>query len=142
MSPQARRKAIEAGYARVTVECVTCGRRKEIGPEDVAPGDVPSCDKCLSPCVAVKAEVRFLMPKPMLKHEYAQLERDVIETLLAGHHEWRPDLPYPESHSDMSGAVRALLRMYEVKRRPVALDRGEIVHPKERCNGPCCAVEG
>lgn len=80
------------------------------------------------------------MPKPRLRPEYSALEGEIIETFLAGHHEWRPDLAYPESHSDMQGGARALLRMFEIKRRPVALDRGEIVHPKERCQGPCCAV--
>ena len=81
------------------------------------------------------------MAKPMLKPEYAKLESEIIQTFLAGHHEWRPDLDYPESHSDMAGGVRALLRMFEIKRRPVALDRGEIVHPAERCQGPCCRTE-
>jgi len=51
-----------------------------------------------------------------------QLESNIIETLLAGHKEWRPDLAYPESHSDMQGAVRGLLRMFEVKRRPIAVE--------------------
>lgn len=50
------------------------------------------------------------------------LESDIIETLLAGHKEWRPDLEYPESYSDMQGAVRGLLRMFEVKRRPIAVE--------------------
>jgi hypothetical protein len=59
------------------------------------------------------------MPKPPLKAPWDQLESDIIETLLAGHHEWRPDLDYPQSHSDMQGAVRGLLRMFEVKRRPL-----------------------
>ncbi len=80
------------------------------------------------------------MPKPRLKDEFVQLESAIVETFLAGHHEWRPDLHYPESHSDMQGGARALMRMFEIKRRPIALDRGEIVHPKERCQGPCCAV--
>lgn len=57
------------------------------------------------------------MPKQRLKDW--QLENDIIETLIAGHKEWRPDLSYPESHSDMQGAVRGLLRMFEVKRRPL-----------------------
>ena len=60
------------------------------------------------------------MPKPNLKEPFRTLESEIIETLLAGHHECRPDLAYPESHSDMSGAVRGLLRMFEVKRRPIA----------------------
>ena len=62
------------------------------------------------------------MAKSQLKTAFAQLEADIIETLLAGHHEWRPDLAYPESHSDMQGAVRGLLRMFEVRRRPVAIE--------------------
>lgn len=57
------------------------------------------------------------MPKQRLKDH--QLENDIIETLIAGHKEWRPDLEYPESYSDMQGAVRGLLQMYEVKRRPL-----------------------
>jgi hypothetical protein len=60
----------------------------------------------------------------MAKHRLAapmdQLESDIIETLIAGLQEWRPDLRYPESHSDMQGAVRGLLRMYDVRRLPIA----------------------
>lgn len=70
------------------------------------------------------------MPKPTLKEPFYTLEGQIIETLLAGHHEWRPDLPYPESHSDMAGACRALLRMYDVKRRPIALEMKDLL-PKE-----------
>jgi len=62
------------------------------------------------------------MAKRRLHADLVSLESDIIETLLAGHHEWRPDLAYPESHSDMQGAVRALLRMFEIKRRPVAIE--------------------
>ena len=67
------------------------------------------------------------MSKPTLSPEYRQLESDVIDTLLAGHREWRPDLAYPESRSDMAGAFRALIRKYEVKLRPMPLDRAEIM---------------
>ena len=62
------------------------------------------------------------MAKHSLAAPYDQLERDIIETLLAGHHEWRPDLGYPESHSDMQGAVRGLLRVFEIRRRPLPFD--------------------
>ena len=65
-----------------------------------------------------------------MKPEFEKLESDIIETLIAGHQEWRPDLAYPESHSDMQGAVRGLLRMFEVKRRPVALSMSHF-YPKE-----------
>lgn len=57
------------------------------------------------------------MAKRSLKPELAILEADIIETLIAGHKQWRPDLDYPESHSDMQGAVRGLLQMFDVKRR-------------------------
>lgn len=62
------------------------------------------------------------MPKPILKEPLRTQTCEMIETMLAGLHEWRPDLKYPESHSDMQGCVRALLRMYEVKRRPIAIE--------------------
>lgn len=70
------------------------------------------------------------MPKPTLKPEFHQLSHDIIETLLAGHREWRSDLAYPESYSDMQGCVIALLRMFDVKRRPIALEYKDLL-PKE-----------
>jgi hypothetical protein len=57
------------------------------------------------------------MPKAPMKQPYQSLAHDVIETLIASHKRWRPDLSYPESHSDMLGAVMGLLEMFEVKRR-------------------------
>jgi len=82
------------------------------------------------------------MPKPFLREPFARLASDIVATLLAGHKEWRPDLSYPESHSDMHGAVRALLRKYEVTLRAVPLDREEILEPEPVC--PVCKkkVEG
>lgn len=78
------------------------------------------------------------MPKPLLRPEYDKLEWEMIETFLAGLHEWRPDLDYPQSHSDMQGGIRGILRMFEVKRRPLSLAPGDLVHDAERCGGPCC----
>lgn len=72
------------------------------------------------------------MPKPSLRAEFKTLASDIIDTLLAGHHEWRPDLSYPQSHSDMQGAVFALLRMYDVKRRPIALEMKDLREAEER----------
>ena len=57
------------------------------------------------------------MPKPSLTPELELLESEIIETLVAGHHQYRSDLAYPESYSDMQGAVRGLLQMFEVKHR-------------------------
>lgn len=62
------------------------------------------------------------MPKPRLTEQNQILESQMIETFLAGHHEYRPDLAYPESHSDMAGGVRALLRRFEVKMRPLDVE--------------------
>lgn len=72
------------------------------------------------------------MPKAPLTPELSILEGEIIETLLAGLQKWRPDLRYPESHSDMEACVRALLRMYKVERRPIA----------EPLRYPCDACEG
>lgn len=60
------------------------------------------------------------MPKPTLTEPNRSLAADILETFLAGHHLWRPDLEYPESHSDMMGGILALLEMFEIKRRPIA----------------------
>ena len=81
------------------------------------------------------------MPKPFLKEPYATLESEIIDTLIAGHKEWRPDLNYPESHSDMQGAVRGLLRMFDVKRRPLAMPMREMLseHDKNCKCGSCSA---
>lgn len=54
------------------------------------------------------------MPKPDLPEPLERLEREIIEALLHGHREWRPDLPFPESYSDMQGAVRGLLCRFDV----------------------------
>lgn len=48
----------------------------------------------------------------------ATLEGQIIDTLLEGLSEWRSDLSYPESYSDMEACVRALLQMFKVERSP------------------------
>jgi ankyrin repeat protein len=59
------------------------------------------------------------MSKPTLVESDSILENCLIETLLAGLKEWRPDLDYPESHSDMQACARALMRMYDIRRLPL-----------------------
>ena len=78
------------------------------------------------------------MPKNTLSEPFNTLESEIINTLLAGHHEWRPDLAYPESYSDMQGAVRGLLRMFDVKRLPVSR---KLPYAKP-CNCPSCQAGG
>jgi hypothetical protein len=70
---------------------------------------------------------------PMHQKSYS---RHSASTMLGGLHEWRSDLEYSESHSDMQGAVMALLRKYEVKLRAVPLDRKEIYETEPVC--PVC----
>lgn len=71
------------------------------------------------------------MAKSRLNPEFAQLEMDILETFLAGHKEDRPDLDYPQSHSDMQSGIRALLVMFNIKRRPIALEYKDLF-PKEK----------
>jgi len=52
-----------------------------------------------------------------LAEPYQTLLHQMIETMLAGN-----GGKYPESHSDMNYCVRGLLKMYDVKRRPLAID--------------------
>lgn len=59
------------------------------------------------------------MPKPQLVPEQAQLEADLINTMIAGLKEWRYDLDYPESYSDMQACVRGIMQMFEIKRSPL-----------------------
>lgn len=59
------------------------------------------------------------MPKPPLTPDEAKLEKDIMETMQAGLKRWRPDLHYPESASDMQACVRALMVMFEIRRRPL-----------------------
>jgi hypothetical protein len=78
------------------------------------------------------------MPKPSLREPYASIASDLMATMVAGLKEWRHDLDYPQSHSDLRGCIDAVLRKYEVKLRPVPLDRSEIWEPPETC--PVCRL--
>lgn len=57
------------------------------------------------------------MPKPTLVPEDNHTEHEAIECMLEGLKDWRPDLNYPESHSDMEACFRGLFVMFQVKRR-------------------------
>jgi len=79
------------------------------------------------------------MAKPELREPFASLESDLFATMQAGLHEWRADLDYPESYSDFQACFRALFRMYEVKRRPLAIRIEDIETPEPTC--PWCGVQ-
>ena len=70
------------------------------------------------------------MAKPTMKPEFMALEEEILVTFLAGHHVYRPDLAYPESHSDMHGGIRALLLKFDIKLRPLPLERADLL-PKQ-----------
>ena len=44
--------------AIVTVQCVSCHTRRDIREGEIEPGEQPFCEKCYSPAVPIKAEVR------------------------------------------------------------------------------------
>lgn len=73
------------------------------------------------------------MPKPPLREPFRTLELELIESMEAGLHEWRPDLAYPESYSDMQAAVRGVLKMFEIKRRPIGITDVAICEPRKTC---------
>jgi hypothetical protein len=60
---------------RVTVECVGCKRRKDIGPGEVSGIGVPMCDHCYMPMVAVSALVRTEAMRPRDRARAAQIKR-------------------------------------------------------------------
>lgn len=59
------------------------------------------------------------MPKPPLHGQQAVLEQEIIETMVAGLKLWRPDLPYPQSYSDLQACARGLLVAFTIKRNPL-----------------------
>jgi hypothetical protein len=58
------------------------------------------------------------MPPPEIKREFRTVYQQMLETFMAG----TGDLPI-KSVSDLSYGLNALLRHFEIKRRPIALDR-------------------
>ena len=54
-----------------------------------------------------------------LKDDDQQLENSLIQTFLAGHRIDRGDDSYPKSYSDVQCAIRAVLRRFEIKQRPI-----------------------
>jgi len=66
------------------------------------------------------------MPKPHLKEGFSNLENLLVKTFTEGLHEWRPDLNYPESHSDMAGGMRAIIRKFALTVREEPLTDEDI----------------
>ena len=72
------------------------------------------------------------MPKPTLIPEQSLLEHEMIETMTAGLHNWRPDLDYPKSYSDLQACVRGLMAMFCITRRPLPT---KLLSPCHTCEG-------
>lgn len=64
MRTRTKKKAVASltAFARairvvvVVARCVACGHRREIGAGEIAPDELPICDKCGSPMVAESAK--------------------------------------------------------------------------------------
>lgn len=41
----------------IVAQCVACGHRRDIQAGEVAPDELPMCDKCFSPMIAVSAAI-------------------------------------------------------------------------------------
>ncbi len=69
------------------------------------------------------------MSRQSLAPEQAILEQQIIATLRAGYEE-------PKSYSDWQGCARALLRMFTVRPRPLAVELEYVSdHPEEKRRG-------
>ena len=53
------KNAKKAVTVKVKVRCVQCKATKEVGPGDVPEGEMPTCDQCHAPMVAVSATRRL-----------------------------------------------------------------------------------
>ena len=47
---------MENRIVKVVVKCVCCGNKKDIGIGEVPADEVPMCDKCFMPMVAIEAK--------------------------------------------------------------------------------------
>lgn len=74
---------------------------------------------------------------PLIERD-AVTEDELVQTFLAGLKQFRQDLSYPESHSDMRSGIRAVMVMFNCQRRPLPIPlrikcggcggTGELVH--------------
>jgi hypothetical protein len=51
----------------VLAKCVACGATREISAREILAGEVPFCNLCHNPMIAVKAKTIFGRPKPGAK---------------------------------------------------------------------------
>ena len=59
-----------------------------------------------------------------LKLEYQTLQSEILRTLTNDFHR-----KYPESASDYNGAIMDLMKRFDIKARPIPLDRIEMFEP-------------
>ena len=72
------------------------------------------------------------MPKPPLTEPQRTLENMLIESMIAGLHQWRPDLYGPESYSDYQACARGILQMFDVKRAALPIKLKVEEHSNDR----------
>lgn len=66
------------------------------------------------------------MSRATLKPAFEKLETDILETFMDGC--VKVD-GYPKSHSDVQGGIRALLKRFDIKARPIPLDWADLFAP-------------
>lgn len=62
------------------------------------------------------------MPKADLPKKLEQLESNLVDAMWEGHKSWRPDLPGPQSSSDMEACVREVMAQFHIVKRKKLID--------------------
>ncbi len=57
------------------------------------------------------------MPKPPLDKKHSVIEYELMDAMIKGLQDFRPDLSYPESHSDLEACARGIMERFHIKRR-------------------------
>jgi hypothetical protein len=58
MTPSLKRLSRVERAVTVTATCIGCGKTREIGPNEVEPGDQLCCDECGMPMIATAAHAK------------------------------------------------------------------------------------
>jgi hypothetical protein len=82
------------------------------------------------------------MAKPALREPFHTIMENIAQAMVDGLHNWRPDLSYPESYSDMQGCILELMSRFELLPRRVPLKLADMVADgvaAPRCG--CCGQD-
>lgn len=62
MTASSARRKTEKAVVIVTAKCIGCGKKREIGPNEIADGDHPCCADCGMPMIAERARHAKRLP--------------------------------------------------------------------------------